>query len=427
MKPLRVLAVSPRFAPSNGADTHRLRLLLAHAAEAGWQVEVLAVRAEDVPGPSDPWLAARLPAEVPVHRVGAAPAGGWGRNGLAQRSVLALYREGCRLLADGGFDLVFFSTTEFPLHLLGPLWRRRCGVPFCMDFQDPWVNDYYRLNPDITSPGGRFKYAVANTFNRWLEAWVVRGCGGFLAVSQAYLDDLARRHGDAVRGKPVRVHGFPAEPDEQRDLPAAAAGAPIWRYVGRGGPDMARAASAFFAAWARAEADGLLTGEEIRFEAAGTSYDPRGAASLAPLAAGSAVAARVSEDPRRLGYADMLGRLASSQALIVFGSDDPAYTASKIYPYLLAGRPLLAIFHEQSSVVALMREVGGGVCVTFNAGLSEEALVERIHQAWFASAAWCTPQALDAERFTPWTARAQAAALAGWFREVLATAVEGRT
>jgi hypothetical protein len=36
--PVRILAVSPRFAPTNGADTHRLRLLLNHEANAEWAV-----------------------------------------------------------------------------------------------------------------------------------------------------------------------------------------------------------------------------------------------------------------------------------------------------------------------------------------------------------------------------------------------------
>ena len=51
---------------------------------------------------------------------------------------------------------------------------------------------------------------------------------------------------------------------------------------------------------------------------------------------------------------------------MVFGSEEPAYTASKIYPYLLSGRPVLAVFHEKSPVVSLIRAVGGGVCVTFD-------------------------------------------------------------
>ena len=56
----------------------------------------------------------------------------------------------------------------------------------------------------------------------------------------------------------------------------------------------------------------------------------------------------------------------------IFGSDDPGYTASKIYPYILAEKPLLAIFHEESSVVRILQETNAGTVVTFKTGESVE-------------------------------------------------------
>ena len=41
-------------------------------------------------------------------------------------------------------------------------------------------------------------------------------------------------------------------------------------------------------------------------------------------------------------------------ALFMPGSDDPAYTASKIYPYLLTRKPLLAIFNAESPALAVL-------------------------------------------------------------------------
>ena len=111
-----MLCISPRFAPVNAADSHRLRLLLPHLAAQGCEVEVLAVESADVHGPKDPWLVERLPPTVPVHRVRARRMLGWAVNGLAQRSFMPLYRKGNELLGTGRFDLVFFSTTEFLLH-----------------------------------------------------------------------------------------------------------------------------------------------------------------------------------------------------------------------------------------------------------------------------------------------------------------------
>lgn len=425
---IRILALSPRFAPTNGADTHRLRLLLNHAEAAGWRVEVLAVDSAHVVGPIDPWLEERLPADVPVHRVRAWPLKGWGLNGLAQRSFWPLYRKGCALLATGRFDLVFFSTTEFALHALGPLWQRKYDVPFCMDYQDPWVNDYYREHPGVVPPGGRLKYAVADRMHRAMEQYTVRQCAGFMAVSEAYLADLKQRYGTHVAGKPMLIRPFPAEPAELDVLgasigPAAAEEqAPkIWRYIGRGGPDMVKAASAFFAAWQRAISDGRLARDAAMFEASGTSYAAagRGEKTFEPLVADIKLASQVRENPDRLGYSDMLRALLRSDALVVFGSDDPAYTASKIYPYLMAGKPLLAIFHENSSVVRLMREAGGGVCVTFNERTTSEQLAATITDAWFTPSHHDRTIPLDPVSFEPYTARAQAREVGEWLYEQL--------
>ena len=244
-------------------------------------------------------------------------------------------------------------------------------------------------------------------------------------MSQAYPSDLAVRYGDSVTRQPSLVLPFPGDPSEfDLEAPIAVQTA-TWRYVGRGGPDMQLAANAFFFAWAqwRRTQPGA---EPHRFEALGTSYAPKGKGqkTIEPLASAHGLAALCSESPDRLGYREMLATLHCSGALVVFGSDDPAYTASKIYPYLLSGRPLLAIFHEQSSVVDLMQTVGGGMCVTFNSHDDVETLGARIFERWFANATWHHCVKLDIERFEPFTAHAQARQLGAWFTQVIAAHLE---
>ena len=427
---MRVLIVCPQFAPNNTADSHRVRLILPYLRDYGCEAEVLAVDPRDVRGPRDPWLAERLPETVPVHHVRAWPLRGWGLNGLAQRAGVALYREGCRLLAGGGFDLVFFSTTRFHLHVLGPLWQRRYGVPFCMDYQDPWVNDYYREHPQVMPPGGRIKYALSDWFHRAGERYVAPRCCGFLAVSNGYLEMLTARYGQAVAWQPRLVQPFPGEPAELEDLRKSVPGrirapAPgaqrIIRYIGRGGPDMERAVRAFFRAWGDLIASGVIAGDALRFEAIGTAYyaDKAPLPSMAPLAADYGLQDAVAEDPRRLGYRDMLMALLEADGLVVFGSDDPAYTASKIYPYLLARRPLLAIFHRESSVVSLMEDVGGGHCATFGAEGFSAAATDTIADFLRGMATASHGRPLDSDRFDRYCAKAQASAIADWLGQAV--------
>ena len=49
--------------------------------------------------------------------------------------------------------------------------------------------------------------------------------------------------------------------------------------------------------------------------------------------------------------------------MFIPGSDDPAYTASKLYPYILAKKPLMGVFHPSSSAKNILEETGAGkVC-----------------------------------------------------------------
>jgi hypothetical protein len=365
---------------------------------------------------------------IPIHYGRGWPIKGWGFNGLAQRAMMPIYRKGSQLLAKARFDLVFFSTTEFFLHVLGPLWRRRFGVPFCMDYQDPWVNDYYREHPEVIPPGGRLKYGLSDSLHRAGERFVTPRCSGFLAVSQGYLETLTTRYGQAVTWQPRLVQPFPGEPNEfhhldmPRETQQRQTSPRVLKYIGRGGEDMLAAARGFFAAWKHLIDHEALPRDALHFEAIGTAYcaGPAAVQTFVTLAAECGLDQSVTEQPLRLSYSDMLKSLVASDALVVFGSDDPTYTASKIYPYLLAQRPLLALFHRDSSVISVMADVGGGRCVTFDErGFSRESenkIVDFLRDFVSDDAGI----SLNRQRFESYTARAQAQRLVQWFANVIA-------
>lgn len=422
---VRVLVVAPRFAPSNAPDSHRVRLLLPHLAAAGFDVDVLAVDPRDVGAPVDAWLEERLPAGVPVHRVRAWPLRGWGTGGLAQRALVPLYRRGSALLSQQRFDLVCFSTTEFLLHLLGPAWQSRHRVPFVMDLQDPWVNDYYSRH-GVVPPGGRLKHAVAAALHGAAERSVVPRAAGLLSVSAAYLQDLSARHGIRTSRIPSLVEPFPAEPSEMEGVLRSVHRVParalpcdtgfVWRYIGIAGPYMSTALSVFFEGWRLALQRAPGPAGRMRLETIGTTYAQPGhrgfRSTVAPIAERAGLGGLVTEAPGRIGYRDMLGALSAADGLVVFGSDDSTYSASKLYPYLLAERPLVVICHRESPMVEVMNAARGGVCIPFDPTATSSA-VERV-----AALLSVEPRVTDLDRdgLAPFTAAAQAARVAGWIR-----------
>lgn len=464
---MKILIVSPHFPPTNAADMQRVRLLLPYLKGVGVEAEVLSVEAEQVASPQDPWLVPGLSLDVQIHRVRALGLK-WARlpglGILSFRAMAALRRKGDELLGSERFDLVYFSTTQFGVHVLGPYWKQRYGVPFVMDYQDPWVNDYYREHPEVTPPGGRFKYAISSWMSRRDEPRVLRECSGITSVSDAYPRQLEGRYDFLKilsRGRMTRVEGRGAASDEQyyesfkklstqsKSLPSLIVPFPgddldfervrsegvtqklfdpkdgfrHWVYVGRGGKDMEMATRSLFRALkgmseSGGEAEFLRS---LRIHFIGTSYAGagRGVKSIEPIAIEEGLGEIVAEHPDRIPYSETLRCLLDADALVVPGSNDPAYTASKIYPYLLAEKPLLAVFHENSSVVSLIRSVGGGVVIPFATGEGMESIAERIRAEWLEGSQYERAVPLDREAFAPYTARAQAGQLAEFFQSVL--------
>jgi hypothetical protein len=63
--------------------------------------------------------------------------------------------------------------------------------------------------------------------------------------------------------------------------------------------------------------------------------------------------------PQRIGYLDALRTMQEADLLLLVGSTDSHYTASKLFPYWLAERPIVGLFHAESSVNEMSRALGG--------------------------------------------------------------------
>ena len=109
--------------------------------------------------------------------------------------------------------------------------------------------------------------------------------------------------------------------------------------------------------------------EKLKFYFIGTSYAPNGTgqATILPLALKYGVDKQVIEITDRISYYHGLLTLMQADALFIPGSDDVRYTASKIFPYLLTKKPLLAIFNPLSSTVNILKNCTlNSVVLTFD-------------------------------------------------------------
>ena len=74
--------------------------------------------------------------------------------------------------------------------------------------------------------------------------------------------------------------------------------------------------------------------------------------------------------------------LRDASAVLLLGSDDPAYAPSKIIPCVLAGRPFLAVLHRESATARLLSGFDEISLTTFDSSSSAPEISGRILDQW---------------------------------------------
>lgn len=411
-----VCIITPHFPPISAPDMQRVRMSLPYFAAFGWQPVVLAVEPAYVEGIEESALLATVPSEVPIRRVRALPAR-WTRrvgvSNLGLRALPFLYAAGRQMIKQYQVDLVYFSTTLFPTMVLGRIWKAQFNVPFVFDMQDPWVSDYYETRPRAERPP---KYWYVQRIHRFLEAWSMPKVDGIIAVSRAYHETLCDRYPSIP---PQQCHDIPFA-GARLDYEAAAQDGLINTYFKAGdgllhgvyagvlGRVMKQTCLALCLALQKGLAQYPEPFSRVRLHFVGTHYamDGRAAKTIEPIAIEMGLGDYVQEDTQRIPYLAVLNLLQEADFLLLPGSDNPHYTASKVYPYILAKKPLLAVFHESSSVVEVLRSTQAGEVVTFASDSQVEHIADALLSRWRKVLLRLPYQPpTDWQAFEPYTAR----------------------
>ena len=386
----RVLIISPHFAPVNAADIHRVRQSLPYFREFGWEPVVVAVQPRYVEGFEDRLLLRTIPDDVRVDHVKALDYR-WtrlfGLGSLALRSVPFYRRSVNRLLSREPFDLIYFSTTMFPVLSLGPYWKHRFGVPFVVDMQDPWYSDYYLDRPKEERPP---KYWLAHQLNKMLEPRTLPYADGVIAVTNAYIDLLRERY-SPLREVPAMQIPFGAS--EQDMMVARSLGERpnvdcsseiVGVYTGVCNSAMVPAIRLILQALKRGREHYPTIFGRVRLRFIGTSYAPpnRATPTVMPIASEMGLKCCVEEETSRVSYFDALRMQVESDFLVLPGTRDDSYTASKLYPYIMARRPILALFGAQSNVSSILTQTNAGDVVPLGRDDDSEFVERELLKRW---------------------------------------------
>ncbi len=100
---------------------------------------------------------------------------------------------------------------------------------------------------------------------------------------------------------------------------------------------------------------------------------------------------------------ESLQLLWDASFLILIGSEDCAYQASKLFTYLTLQKPLVSVVHHESPMLSTLKRAGA-IVVTFGGPEPVEAAVERLARAFIelAGPSVSPVKAVEAES---WSAR----------------------
>lgn len=375
----RVLIITPNFPPNNSPDMHRVRQMLPYLNDNNWCAHIVTVKPEFIENLNiDPLLELSLPNNINISFVGSLPIKLTRRFGVGSLSIRTFFHYLFKvnsILKNDKFDLIFFSTTAFHLLALGPIWKKLYKVPFIVDIQDPWRSDYYLSKPKNERPP---KFTLNYSLDKNLEKFTIPRSDGILSVSSQYIETFKTRYmlknvnflvepfsgvsKDFELISQIQTDTFISFENSKKNIV----------YIGRGGHDLAFALSTFFTAIKLLPIELI---ENIHIWFIGTSYAPKGQGkkTIEPIASHFELENIVTEITDRIPYFESLRLLKMADVLFVPGSNDLGYTASKIYPYILAEKPLITIFHESSSVNSILTKCDFGYRYSF----SEEFLDQK--------------------------------------------------
>lgn len=364
---------------------HRARHLAKHLPEFGWRPIVVRADERHYAETLDPALAALVPSSVRQIRTSAFPAGiarVFGIGDIGLRGLFGYRAALDALVTTQQIDAVLITGAPFYPMLLARHVRERLGIPVILDFQDPWVSAEGARRPLWTKGWAAHRLAVI------LEPYAVRHADFITTVSERQNDEMAARYPflDRSRMAAIPIGGDPDDFVALRECPPRdlqvrlTPGVKHIVYVGAYLPRSEPLVRVLFRALQALRATRPSLANTLKLTFVGTSNQPSGIGGgrVRPIAEAEGVGDLVDEHPPRVPFIEALSLLARADGLMMIGSDEPHYTASKIYPNLMAERPYLSVFHEVSSAHSILAAAGGGVAFSFNGAAQLAALHEPI-------------------------------------------------
>ena len=392
----KVLIIYPHWHPANLAGVHRPRLIGNFLKDLGWTPRIITVDEEYFEETPDHDFKRTFSSDFEVTRVKALKTCKPRLIGdIGLRAFYQLYKKAQEIIETEKIDFIWLPIPSFYNSLLGRLIYEKTKVPYGIDYIDPWVRD-------ITNQTG-VRAQLSQSVARALEPIAVKKASLISGVSTPYYEPVLKKNfpefyneenqllSETVNSKSGRkiVHvampyGFDPndhevvlpnvqfpwknDPEDQKN----------WIYAGAFLPNSHILLSAFFEAIGNLRKKRLWD-ENIKLWFLGTGAYP--AKSITAYAEDFGLQDIVTEKRDRYPFLQILNFLSTANTVMIIGSTEKHYTASKTFQALLSKKPVFSVFHTESSAVKVMEDCkADDSTVRFNPDDDRETLVEQFEE-----------------------------------------------
>lgn len=271
----------------------------------------------------------------PILRAFTSPWLGWYRQPV---------RKGLELMARNGIQLLFSSSYPPTSHLIASRLHRQTGIPWVAEFRDPWsLNEYENMTKSFRS------------FQKIVEKRTLRRSSLLITVSEPLAEELEKLHSKKTI---VIPNGFDEE-DYTRDVPFTQKFTITYTgniYPGKRDP------TPLFKAIAELRQEGRISPGDLEVRFFGSNVT----ANISPLIQEYNLAELV-KIYGFISFKESIKAQKESSVLLLLEWNDPrgkGTSTAKIFEYLGAGRPILAIAFKGGVIDNLLLESGCGLVLT---------------------------------------------------------------
>lgn len=413
-----ILIIYPHWHPANLAGVHRPRLIGNYLKELGWIPRILTVNEKYYEETPDPDFKKTFSADFVVTRVKAFRVTRHRIIGdIGLRAFFQLYKAAKEIIKTESIDFVWLPIPSFYNSLLGRLIHEKTGIRYGIDYIDPWVRDLTNQK--------NLRARISQFFARLLEPIAVKKASLISGVSYPYYEPVIKHNFPAIYSQLTTHHSqlflnphtllpfthvampygfdpndhtlkiggiqYPWEENKKRKN---------WLYAGAFLPNSHVILKAFFESIKNLRKTNQWD-ETIDLWFIGTGNYP--AKSIESYANDYDLTDMVTEHRQRYPFLHVLNYLAAANTVMIIGSTEKHYTASKTFQALLSQRPVIAAFHQESSAIQVMRDCEADTfTVGYNPDMTHAQLVktfEEIILKQLASESW-TPNLNALEQYS---------------------------